>query len=78
MLGWVLFIRISVIIIAYCAFMIQQDGAFFKYMYMCLPVLKIQTSSCQNNLQGVQEKLKKVITLFDTKIRLNSYFLLIN
>jgi len=35
MLGWVLFIRISVIIIAYCAFMIQQDGAFFKYMYMC-------------------------------------------
>jgi len=50
MLGWVLFIRISVIIIAYCAFMIQQDGAFFKYMYMCLPVLKIQTSSCQNNL----------------------------
>ena len=27
------------------------------------------------NIQGVQEKVKKVITLFDTKIRLNSYFL---
>ena len=30
------------------------------------------------HIQGVQEKVKKVIILFDTKIRLNSYFSHIN
>ena len=38
----------------------------------------LQKKAASNQIQGVQEKVKKVITLFDTKMRLNSYFLHIN